>query len=430
MKLGMISLGCSKNKIDTELFLGVAKKYGIEITNKKSDADILVVNTCGFIEPAKKEAIDTILELTDYKDKIIIAMGCLVERYLDDLKLEIPEVDYYLPIRDYEHIEQIFRDITKQNLPINFYDYTNRVLTSSKYSAYIRIAEGCDNRCSYCAIPLIRGNFVSRKYESIMEEARFLINNGAKEITLIAQDTTKYGTDLSEGKRLNNLLHDISLIKGVEFVRVLYLYPDEITPEIYDEIKNNDKVCSYFDIPLQHASNKILKLMNRRGTKEEIINLINKIKSEIPSAIIRTTLITGFPGETNEDFLELLEFIKVIEFDKMGVFTYSDEEDTKGYLMLSKVPQNIMDSRLEKLMTLQQTILEKKMKKFIGNTYKTIIDNYDEVDKVYYGRNYCFAPDDVDGRIYITSFKKLSIGQIYDCLITNSDVYDLFGEIK
>ena len=286
LSLGMISLGCEKNRIDTELFLGVAKRYGISITNKIKDADILVVNTCGFIDTAKKESLDTILEVLDYKQlgKTIIVIGCLVERYLDFLKDEIPEVDYYIPIKDYDQIDNIFRKIVMKNESHKM-DYLNRVLTTLPHSVYLRIGEGCNNCCTYCAIPLIRGNYRSRNHFEILTEAKNLISMGAKEITVIAQDTSKYGTDLNDNYYLHNLLHDISLIDGVEIVRVLYLYPDEITDMLIDEISNNPKIAPYFDIPIQHASDKILKAMNRRGNQELIKNLITKIRNKIPNAM-------------------------------------------------------------------------------------------------------------------------------------------------
>ena len=430
MKLGMISLGCAKNLIDTELFLGVANKYNLEITNNIKQADIIVVNTCGFIESAKKEAIDTILDVTENKkNKVVIVMGCLVERYFDSLKESIPEVDIYFPIRDYDNIDQLFNKILNKDEKHKM-EYTSRVITTLPHSAYIRIAEGCDNLCNYCAIPLIRGKFRSRPFNSLIEEAKNLVSRGVKEITLIAQDTTRYGTDLKEHKRLEDLLHEISKIEEVEMVRVLYLYPDEIKDSLIQEIANNPKVAPYFDIPIQHISNNMLQAMNRRGDKDFVQNLINKIKTMCPKAIIRTTLIVGFPGETNEDFKELYDFVKEAKFDKLGVFTYSDEEDTKGYDMYPKVDQKIMDERLDKIMSLQNKVSLANNEKHIGKVFDAIIDKYDYSKNVYLARSYHFAPDDVDGYIYVASLRKETInpGDIVKIEVTNVNSYDLIGK--
>lgn len=428
--LGMISLGCEKNRIDTELFLGVCKKYNITITNKIKNADILVVNTCGFIESAKKESLDTIFELSNYKKdgKILIAMGCLVQRYLDVLKEEIPEVDYFIPIQDYNSIDLVLNKITNSSNSFKM-DYLSRVITTSASSAYLRIGEGCNNCCAYCAIPLIRGSYQSRNHFSILSEALNLASMGVKEITVIAQDTSKYGTDLTDNYYLHNLLHDISLIEEIKLVRVLYLYPDEITDELINEIKNNDKIASYFDIPIQHASNKILASMNRRGTKEEIKELINKIRTQIPDAIIRTTLITGFPGEDNKDFEELKDFIQEIKFDRLGVFTYSDEEGTKAFNYQNKVDEALAKERKNEIIKIQQKISLELNHKLIGNKYRVIIDNYDLSKKLYMARNYAYAPDDADGYIYIETDKKLSIGEFYDVIITDASTYELKAKL-
>lgn len=430
MKLGLISLGCAKNLIDSELFLGVAKKYNLEITNNIKKADIIVVNTCGFIESAKKEAIDTLLEVTENKKgKIVIAMGCLVERYLNDLKESIPEVDIYFPIKDYDHIDELFAKLVNTKDSYHM-DYQNRVLSTLPHSAYLRISEGCNNRCSYCAIPLIRGSFKSRSFGSLIEEATVLAKNGVKEITLIGQDTTRYGTDLNEGKYLHNLLHEVSLIEGIEIVRVLYLYPDEITDEVIEEIANNKKIVNYFDIPIQHASDKMLSSMNRRGNKDFLTNLIAKIRTKINDAIIRTTLIVGFPGEDDGDFDELVEFVKAMRFNRLGVFTYSDEEDTKGYDMYPKVEQDIMDKRLDIIMSLQNKISEEINHSYIGKTYQAIIDKYDVKKEAYVVRNYAYAPDDVDGNIYIyTNYNEnLNPGNIVLIKIIEANNYDLIGK--
>lgn len=431
MKLGMISLGCAKNLIDTELFLGVATKYNIEITPDINEADILVVNTCGFIESAKKEAIDTILELTEYGQKgiKIIAMGCLVERYLKDLQESIPEVDFYFPIRDYNNIDQLFKSITNSTESHKM-DYTNRVLSTLPHSAYIRIGDGCNNKCAYCAIPLIRGEFKSRPIESIVEEANVLIKNGVREITLIAQDTTRYGSDLKDGTNLVKLIQELSKIKELVMLRVLYLYPDEISDELLLEFKNNKKLASYFDIPIQHASDKMLQSMNRRGSKTLIESIINKLRTYLPNVIIRSTLIVGFPNEDEEDFNILYDFVKKIKFDRLGVFTFSPEENTKAYDMGPKISEKIAKQRYDKIMKLQAKIIKEKNKNLIGKEFVVVIDDFDFDKQCYISRSYAYAPDDVDGCIYIPAKYDLILGEFYTVTITKADIYDLYGEVK
>lgn len=430
MKLGMISLGCAKNLIDTELFLGVAKKYNIEFTTNMNEADILVVNTCGFIEEAKKEAIDTILELTDYgaKGVKIIAMGCLVERYLNELKESIPEVDFYFPIRDYKHIDKLFQQLTNSNESYHL-DYNNRLLTTLPHWAYLRIGDGCNNKCSYCAIPLIRGPFHSRLESDIIEEAKNLVQNGVVEITIIAQDTTRYGSDLKDGTSLVSLIRNLSQIKELKWIRVLYLYPDEISHELLEEFRDNKKLVPYFDIPIQHSSNRLLKLMNRRGNKEMIRSIINTLRSFVPNAIIRTTLIVGFPTETEDDFKDLYEFVKEIEFDRLGVFTYSAEEGTDSYSMDGQISEKIAKQRQQKIMDLQAKIISKKNKLQIGKTYEVIIDEFNFDKMMYQTRSYAYAQDDVDGYIYVESKTPLILGEFYKVKIIDANIYDLIGEI-
>ena len=430
MKLGLISLGCAKNRIDSELFLGVAKQYNVELTSSLDEADIIAINTCGFIESAKQEAIDTILEICDYQDKKIIVMGCLVERYQQSLEESIPEVDFYFPIKDYNNIDELFKKLTSSTLSYKM-DYTKRVVTTSKHSVYLRIAEGCDNKCAYCAIPLIRGKFRSRDFDSLIEETRVLVANGAKEITLIAQDTTRYGTDFKDKdpRRLEHLLRAISEIDNVEWVRVLYLYPDEITKEILLEIKNNKKVAKYFDIPIQHASNKMLFAMNRRGSKELIKEHIKFIRNFIPEAIIRTTLITGFPTEEETDFKELLELVKETKFERLGCFTFSNEEDTASYDMYPKIHAKTAKRRYNTIMKEQEKISLEFNQSLIGKKFNCIIDDYDFDKFAYIGRNYMFAPDDVDGCIYIYSPIELEIGSIVCVEIIDASSYDLDAKL-
>lgn len=430
MKLGLISLGCVKNQVDSELFLGVAEKYHLTITNEVDDADIIVINTCGFIESAKKEAIDTILDICEYQNKKIIVMGCLVERYKEELVKSIPEVDFYFPIRDYQNIDKLFKKLTNSNESFCF-DYNNRVLTTPPHYAYLRIAEGCDNLCAYCAIPLIRGKFISRPFDELVHEAKTLADKGVKEITLIAQDTTRYGTDFKEKdpRRLEHLLKAISLIDNIEWIRVLYLYPDEITPALLKEMKENKKVAKYFDIPIQHASNRLLKKMNRRGSKELILEHISNIRNFIPESIIRTTVITGFPTEEESDFNELIELVKTVKFERLGAFVFSNEEDTASYDMYPKVNIRTAKRRYKELMKLQEQISLKHNKQLIGKQYNCIIDDYDFDKLAYIGRNYMYAPDDVDGKIYIYSPLELTIGQFVLVEIIDANAYDLEAKL-
>ena len=371
MNVGFISLGCSKNLIDTEVAIGKFKEHEFNIVNDPKEADIIVVNTCGFIESAKEEAINTILEMAEYKNgrcKFLIAMGCLVQRYYKELAKEMPEVDLFLKIEDYnrlwdkvaELLEQPNQNASKENDAITTIasknaktndednkikqlpmfaekEYLARTVSTGENYAYLKIGEGCSNMCTYCAIPYIRGLFISRKMEEILEEAKMLANKGVKEIIVIAQDTTKYGVDLYGESKLAELLQKISEIKGIEWIRFLYSYPEGITDELIDTVKNNDKICKYFDIPIQHISNDVLKRMNRKTSKENIVNLINKIRKKIPNVILRTSLIVGFPGETEQDFTELLDFVKSTKFDKLGVFKYSKEENTPA----AKMPNQI-----------------------------------------------------------------------------------------
>lgn len=423
MKLGMISLGCAKNLVDSELFLGVARKYQMTIVNKIKDADIIVVNTCGFIESAKKEAIDTILEVIEYqkKGKIVIAMGCLVERYLETLQKEIPEVDYYLSIRSYNQIDALFKSLTNTNKHYQM-SYKDRLLATPNHTAYLRIGDGCNNNCSYCAIPLIRGHYHSRPIDEIIDEARFLAQKGVKEITLIAQDTTRYGSDL-HNTSLALLLKALTDINEIKMIRILYLYPDEITSELIDVIFESEKIAKYFDIPIQHVSNRLLKLMNRRGDKVFLENLFDKIRKKIPQVILRTTIIVGFPGETDEDFEELKDFIIKQKFERLGVFTYSDEEDTKAFHIEPKVSENVIHKRYQELMMIQQEIAHRFNESRINKVERVIIDK--KQGSTYLARSYREAPDDVDGYIYVSSIEPLKIGAYYDALITTNLGYDL-----
>ncbi len=429
MKLGMISLGCAKNLVDSELFLGLCTKYNIEITNDITEADIITINTCGFIDKAKEESLDTIMEIVKIKEENknlkIIVMGCLVQRYLKDLQKEIPEVDYFIPIRDYNKLDDIFMLLTSSSSHHEL-SYTNRIISTGNTSCYVRIGDGCDNRCSYCAIPLIRGPYRSRPSEDILNEVKYLAKKGIKDITLISQDTSKYGIDLNN-YNLANLLDDIANLHLFKTIRVLYLYPDEVTDEIINVFKKHEEIVNYFDIPIQHASNKLLKAMNRRGSKELIESLINKIRANIPDAVIRTTIIVGFPGETKEDFEILKDFIKKMKFERLGAFTYSDEENTKGYTMDHKVTPRTMNKRYNELLEIQKEIALEYNESRIGQTLEVLVEEYDEEILMFKTRSYAEAPDDADGYIYVPG--DLQVGDYVKIKITATYDYDLIGEI-
>lgn len=432
MKLGLVSLGCEKNLVDSEMILGLFDKMDVEIITDLSEADVIIINTCGFIESAKNEAISTILDCLKYKQENgakVVATGCLVQRYLDELKEAIPEVDLYIPIRDYYHfgdlIMGLMGDTNYQNKCLSF---ENRIISTPKHLAYLKISEGCNNCCAYCAIPLIRGTFVSRKEEDIISEFKYLVSTNRKEICLISQDLTKYGIDL-KNTNLAQLINKLTEVEGDYVIRLLYLYPDEITDELISTIKNNDKVLPYFDIPIQHASSKVLKWMGRRGDEKFLNSLLDKIKKEIPEAVIRTTVMLGFPHESEKDFEILKRFIKRNKFDHLGAFTYSKEENTKAYYMRPQVPKQVKEDRLNEIMEMQKWISLDQNKRYLNNTYDCIIESYDEEAGLYYARGYMYAPDDIDGEIIIKSDEKLEISKKYLCRIVDIDFYDIFGEI-
>ena len=430
MNIGFISLGCAKNLVDSEMILGILKQAGCQIVSDPEEADAIFINTCGFIESAKNETIDTINEMKLYHKKLIVT-GCYAKRYKEKLEKEMPFIDKVITLQDYPKIHLILNDLfSEDHIKFSPLKYESRLLTTSKYSPYVKIGEGCNNHCTYCAIPLIRGRFRSRPFKEVIEECEFLAKQGAKEINLISQDTSRYGSDFSEShqSQLHLLVREISKINGVELVRVLYLYPDEITDEFIQEVKNNPKVANYFDVPIQHISNRVLKRMNRRGNHEFIEDLFSKIRSHIPDAILRTTYIVGFPGETEEDFKELLEFTEKMQFDRMGAFAYSKEEDTPAYSMNHQIPENIKQSRLDQVLRLQKKIYRHVNRKQIGTIHKTLIENYDPETKFYYGRSYAFAPDDVDGMIVFQSTQPLNIGDMVSVKITTFFGNDLIGD--
>ena len=374
MKVGFISLGCNKNLVDTEKTISIFKENNYEIVNNPKKADIIVINTCGFIQPAKEEAINTILEMAEYKKqrcRYLIVMGCLVERYKQELEKEIPEVDLFIKYSEYKTLwSKVQELIKKREENVNFEEWQDRVITTGETTAYLKIADGCSNRCTYCAIPYIRGPLKSRKFEEIIEEAKKLAKRGYKEIILTAQDTTKYGTDIYGKSRLAELLTEISKIKEIKWIRFLYSYPETIDDELIKVVKENEKVCKYFDIPIQHISNNVLKRMNRKSNGEGIRKLIEKLRKEIPEVIIRTTVMVGFPGETTEDFDELYEFIQETKFDKMGAFSYSKEENTPAEKLKEQIHPATKKSRYNKIMQLQKELIEQKLKKYIKDREK------------------------------------------------------------
>ena len=432
MKVGFISLGCSKNLIDTEMCIGIFKKEKMEIVNNPEEADIIVINTCGFISSAKEEAINTILEMANYKEngncKYLIVMGCLVKRYKKELEKSLPEVDLFLSIDEYDNLwEKIANLIGAEAKSKNTLDYMDRVVSTGNTTAYLKIAEGCDNRCTYCAIPAIRGPYISRKFEDIIEEAKKLANSGIKEIIVIAQDTTKYGIDLYGKPRLAELLQELCKIEGFKWIRFLYAYPESITDELIKVVKENEKICKYFDIPLQHFSDSVLKRMNRKSDSKSIENLINKIRKEIPNVILRTTMIVGFPGETEEDFIELYEFVNRAKFEKLGAFKYSKEDGTPASRIKEQIHPKTKQARYNKLMELENKIATIKLEEKIGNIYEALIEGKTEDGEYYIGRSYMDIPDE-DGVVFVKSKENIEIGNWINCKITDVAQYDLIGE--
>ncbi len=426
-KVAIISLGCAKNLVDSENILGLLIKNHYQVVSSKDDADILIINTCGFIEASKRESISVILDNINGKQKVVVT-GCLVNRYVDELKKEIPEVDLWIPIRDYPRFNQLLASLDKDITNYEGLNDNYRLVSTGPYSAYLKIGEGCSNCCTYCAIPLIRGPYVSRPFDSIIDEAKSLAKQGYKELIVLEQDTTRYGLDLKEKKTIVDLLKELIKIEGLEYVRLLYLYPDEITDELIDLIAKEEKLTPYFDIPIQHSEDKILKSMNRRGDKKYLTELFNKIRSKIPHAILRTTVMVGFPGETKRDFLDLMKFIEEIKFDHLGAFKYSKEEGTASYSFPHQVRENTKQNRLEEIMELQQKISYKQNKKHIGEVMTGLVVGQE--NGYYLLRSYFNAPDDVDGKILFSSSETLNEGDKVDVLIKESYVYDLYGELK
>ena len=451
MNVGFVSLGCSKNLIDTEVTIGLFKNHNYKIVNNPSKADIIVINTCGFIEEAKEEAINTILEMVEYKKKnckYLIVMGCLVQRYCKELEKSLPEVDLFIPIQEYDKLWNIIENYIKLNkksenkktskkiseikqMPmLKQTEFLNREITTGKNYAYIKIGEGCSNKCTYCAIPYIRGPFVSRKMEDIIEEAKMLAKKGIKELIVIAQDTTKYGVDIYGKSKLAELLEELSKIEDIKWIRFLYSYPEGITQELIDLVATNNKIAKYFDIPIQHISNKILKTMNRKTSKQQIENLIKNIREKIPNVVLRTSLIVGFPGETKDDFIELQDFIKKANFDRLGTFMYSKEDGTPAEKLPNQIHGNTKKSRYNKIMKIQSEISKQIMEKRIGTKCDVLIENISFDRKYYIGRTIQDVPD-IDGIIFVKNTEnKNLLDKIITCEIEDiSGEYDLVGKI-
>lgn len=437
-KVGFISLGCSKNLVDTEVMLRSLHDAGYEITPDESEAEIIVVNTCGFIESAKKESIDSILDVAWLKKhgkcKHIIATGCLVERYREEVMKEMPEVDALLGVGSLSHIVDALRAVERGDTYVSFEDKETsplggeRLLTTPEYSAYLKVGEGCDNRCTYCAIPLIRGHFRSRPMESLVAEAKELEALGVKEINLIAQDTSRYGLDLYGEYRLAALVHRITEETNIPWIRILYCYPDKITDELIEEFRNNDRLVKYMDIPIQHISDSVLARMNRHGRRQLIVDTVKKLRARVPGIVLRTTAMVGFPGETEEEFSELCEYIKEAKFDRFGAFTFSPEEGTVAATMDGQIDEQTKQDRYDALMQTQLTVTEELNAKRVGTTLTVLTEGYDTAAGIHYGRSFADAPD-VDGKVYFRSKTRIPEGTFVNVRIGEALDYDLVGEV-
>ncbi len=438
MRIMFVSLGCDKNLVDTENMLGILKDKGFEFTDDEMQADVIVVNTCCFIHDAKQESINTILEMAEHKKdavcKALIVTGCLAHRYKDEITKEIPEVDALIGTSSYDKIAEVVLSVLEgkgyscvedtDRLPVV---KNHRIMTTGGYYEYLKIAEGCDKHCTYCIIPAVRGNFRSFEMEYLLEQARYLADNGTKELILVAQETTVYGTDIYGKKALPELLRKLCRIDGLEWIRILYCYPEEITDELIQVIKEEPKICKYLDMPIQHSSDNILKRMGRRTTRQELVDVITKLRNNIPDIALRTTLITGFPGETEEDIDDLLDFVDTMEFDRLGVFTYSPEEGTPAASMTDQVPENIKEERRNRIMELQQEVSLDKSADMVGRVIPVMVEGKITDDDAYVGRSYKDAPN-VDGYVFINTNAQLMSGQIVNVSITGSMEYDLIGE--
>lgn len=439
MNIFFVSLGCDKNLVDSEVMLGLLDRAGYRIVDEEASADIIVVNTCCFIHDAKEENIETILECAEYKKtghlKVLVVTGCLAQRYQKEIMEEIPEIDVMLGTSSYDVIvESIENALEGQKVKVDKgVDYLpeyagERLVTTGNYTAYLKIAEGCDKCCTYCIIPKIRGRYRSVSMEEVIKTAKQLVDQGAVELNLVAQEITVYGTDLYGEKMLPELLRQLCRIENLRWIRLLYCYPEEITDELIDVMASEPKICHYIDMPIQHSEDGILKRMGRRTNKAELVSIIQKLRNVIPDIAIRTTLITGFPGEREEDYEELYRFVNEIEFDRLGVFTYSREEDTPAAGMSEQIPENVKKKRRDELMELQQAISYEHGERMVGETIEVLVEGYLYKEDVYVGRSYKDAPK-VDGVVFISSPEELLSGTIVKVRITGFEEYDLIGEI-
>ncbi|MBO5469873.1 MAG: 30S ribosomal protein S12 methylthiotransferase RimO [Lachnospiraceae bacterium] len=438
MQILFVSLGCDKNLVDSEVMLGLLEDKGYAITNEEKEADVVVINTCCFIGDAKEESIENIIEMGKLKEtgklKALIVTGCLAQRYKDEIQAELPEVDAIVGTTATESIVEAVEETLKGKGYTHFEDinylppsHTKRVITSGTYMGYLKIAEGCDKHCTYCIIPKVRGNYRSVPMPDLIGQAKYLVENGITELCLVAQETTVYGMDIYGKKMLPELLHELSKIEDLQWIRLLYCYPEEITPELIYEIRDNAKVCHYIDMPLQHCEDSILKRMGRRTTKEEIQNTIQMIRKEIPDIVLRTSLIAGFPGETQEDHEALLAFIDEVEFNRLGVFTYSPEEGTPAAVFEDQVPEETKETWRDEIMALQQEISYDLNSALVGKQMRVIVDGYIYKDQMYMCRSYMDAPG-IDGCVFVASEEELLSGDFIDVKITDFNEYDLIGE--
>lgn len=440
MKIGMVSLGCPKNLVDSEVMLGIIRDKKMEITNNPAEADLIIVNTCGFIESAKEESVNTVLQMAEYKNegccKYLIMTGCLSQRYADELFESMPEVDAVVGTDCFTDIAWIIDEVMAgkrvkhlQKLASKNVAMLPRMLTTPSYMAYLKIAEGCDNCCSYCIIPQLRGPYTSRPYEEVLAEAKALADSGVKELIVVAQDTTRYGEDLYGKLLLPKLLHDLHDLEGIQWIRVMYLYPNNFTDELIEAFAALDKVCKYIDIPLQHASDRLLDSMNRYDTRAQVETLLEKLRTRIPGITIRTTFIVGFPGETEEDFAELQDFMEKQRFENAGVFQYSQEEGTVAGAMPNQIAQEVKENRYHELMALQAGISEEIHQNREGEELDVLVEGFDEEnDKLAFGRSIHEAPD-IDGNIFIEGAENVQIGDIVRVRILQGFTYEMVGEL-
>lgn len=438
MKMSMVSLGCDKNTVDSEMMLGLMNEKGFEYTDIDEEADVMIINTCGFIQSAKEESINAILEASKLKEvgnlKALIVTGCLAQRYKDEIIKEIPEVDALLGTSSFDKIVETVEEVLGGEIKNEFLDLDRLPSISKKrknstggYYAYLKIAEGCNKNCTYCIIPSLRGNYRSYPLDDLIAQAKDLATQGIKELILVAQETTLYGVDIYGKKTLPKLLKELTKIESIEWIRILYCYPEEITDELIDVIASEDKVCKYLDIPIQHASDNILRRMARRTTYDDLVNIIGRLRNNIPDITLRTTIIAGFPGETVEDVDTVIEFIKQMKFERLGVFTYSEEEGTVAAGFDNQIDEKEKEARRDRIMRVQQEISESNLLNMVGKTFKVLIEGKLPDENVYIGRTYMDVPG-VDGYVFVNTEREYMSGDFCDVLITGSSEYDLIGD--